>query len=72
MTTCSVMRGLSGEDTTLAASLAATPGDVATREWPISGEDGPLCCVSRLTGVSRRVSRYVAVLAVRLNTAAYF
>jgi hypothetical protein len=34
------------------------------------GEDGPLCYMGRLTGVSRRASRYVAVLAVRRNTAA--
>jgi len=66
------MRGLSDEDTAFAASLTATPGDLAARVEQMSGEDGPLCCVSRLTGVNRRVSRYVAVLALRLSTAAYF
>ncbi|MDR6409550.1 hypothetical protein [Paraburkholderia terricola] len=56
MTTCSVMRGTSA----LAARTAFGYRDLKALSRRVRGKDGPLCCVSRLTGVSQRVPREVS------------
>jgi len=52
------MRGTSA----LAARTAFGYRDLKALSRRVRGKDGPLCCVSRLTGVSRPVPREISDL----------